>query len=147
VESCQQISGGFNEGIETVDFLGKRLFLLGEVCKEDFPISLGAFFSLAGKGLFLNNSSADVLEELKDLHNVLVVELGGELGKRGNEWLEEGSVLVLVVAELFKDFIVSALDLGEGNSVDHVVDELNSFLEGGDGDRVLIIFFSPTSVF
>jgi hypothetical protein len=120
---------------------------LGEVGKEDFPISLGTFFSLAGEGLFFNDSRADVLEEFEDLHNVFVIEFGGKLGEGGDEWFEKRSVLVLVISEFFEDFVVSALDLGKCNSVDHVVDELNSFLEGGDGDRVLVIFFRPSSVF
>jgi hypothetical protein len=115
------------------------LLLLGKVAKENFPVSLCTLFSLARDCLFFNDAVADVLQQLEDLDNVLVVELGGELCERGDQWLEERSVLVLVVSKLVEDLVVARLDLCESNTVDDVVDELNTFLECGDGDGVLVV--------
>lgn len=114
--------------------------------QEDAPVFLGLELGLRGDGLFLDDSGSDVLQEGEDLHDVLVVELGGQLGQRGDQGLEQRGVLVLVVSQLLQDFIVSALDLSESDSVDHVVDQLDSLLQGGDGDGVLVVLLGPSDV-
>lgn len=43
-ESNQQSISGFNEGLESLDLLGKGVLLLDEVVKEDGPVSLSLFF-------------------------------------------------------------------------------------------------------
>lgn len=145
-ESNQQSISGFNEGLESLDLLGKGVLLLDEVVKEDGPILLGLFFGLSGKGLFFNESGSDVVEEGEDLHDVLVVQLSGQLGQRSDEWLEERSMFALVISKFLQNLVVSGLNLSESNSVDHVVDQLDSFLQGGDGDRVLVVFLLPSLV-
>lgn len=49
--------------------------------------------------------------------------------------------------EFVKDFLVSGLDLGEGDAVDHVLDELDSFFEGGDLNGLDVVVLGPFAVF
>jgi hypothetical protein len=55
-------------------------------------------------------------------------------------------VFALVISKFLQNLVVSGLNLSESNSVDHVVDQLDSFLQGGDGDRVLVVFLLPSLV-
>lgn len=145
-KSNQQSLSGLNEGLESLDLISKRVLLLNEVVKEVSPVLLGLNLSLSGDVLLFNESGSDVVEESEDLHDVLVVQLSGQLGQGSDEWLEKRSVFALVVSQLLQDLVVSGLNLGEGNSVDHVVDQLDSLLQGGDGDRVLVVLLSPSLV-
>lgn len=145
-ESNQQSLSGLNEGLESLDLLSKGVLLLDEVVKEVGPVLLGLGFSSSGNVLFFNKSGSDIVKEGEDLHDVLVVQLSGQLGQGSDEWLEEGSVFALVVSQFLQDLVVSGLNLSEGDSVDHVVDQLDSFFQGGDGDGVLVVFFSPSVV-
>lgn len=145
-KSDQQSFSRLNEGLESLDLLSKGVLLLDEVVKEGFPISLGLNFSISGNGLFFNESGSDVVEEGEDLHDVLVVQLSGQLGQRSDEWLEERSMFALVISKFLQNLVVSGLNLSESDSVDHVVDQLDSFLQGGDRDRVLVIFLLPSGV-
>lgn len=55
-------------------------------------------------------------------------------------------MFALVISKFLQNLVVSGLNLGESNSVDHVVDQLNSFLQGGDRDSVLVVFLLPSLV-
>lgn len=65
------------------------------------------------------------------------------MGKRGDKGLEESGLLSVSVSELVEDLVVSGLDLGESNTVNHVLDQLNTLFESGDLDLGLVIFISP----
>jgi hypothetical protein len=62
-ESGKEVGGGLDQGVKAVNFVSKGLFLLGQVGKQDFPVSLGALLSLSGNGLLLDNSGSNVLQE------------------------------------------------------------------------------------
>lgn len=145
-ESNQQSLSGLNEGLESLDLLSKGVLLLNEVVKEVGPILLGLNLSLSGNALLFNKSGSDIVEEGEDLHDVLVVQLSGQLGQRSDEGLEQRSVFALVISQLLQDLVVSGLNLSEGNSVDHVVDQLDSLFQSGNRDRVLVVFLSPSGV-
>lgn len=55
-------------------------------------------------------------------------------------------MFALVISKFLQNLVVSGLNLSESNSVDHVVDQLNSFLQGGNGDSVLVVFLLPSLV-
>jgi len=65
------------------------------------------------------------------------------LSKGRDEGLEKGGVLSISNSELFEDLVVSSLDLSEGNTVNHMLDQLNSFFESGDLDLGLVVIISP----
>jgi len=68
------------------------------------------------------------------------------LGEGRDEGLEEGGVLSVVSSELLEDLVVSGLDLGEGDTMNHVLDQLNTLLESGDLDLGLVVLISPLLV-
>lgn len=139
-------SGG-DEVAESGSLVSKRLFLVFEVGEEGFPILLALLFTESGGGLFFDDGGSDGLEEVQNLHDVFVVELGGKLSERGDEGLEKGGSGGGGFLEFFEYFVVSDLNLGEGNTVDHVLDELDALFEGGNLDGLGVIFFSPFVVF
>jgi len=124
------------------------LFLVFELLEEFFPIRLSLLFKESGLGLFFNNSCSNAIEEVHDFHDVFVVKLVGQLSKLGNEWLEKSGLLSAgLFLELFQDLVVSGFNLSEGNTVDHVLNELNTFFQSSDFNRRLVILFSPLGVF
>ncbi len=107
------------KALSAVDIFSKRLFLLGEVCQEDFPICLLALFSLTRDCMLLNYAIANIQQQLEDLENDLVVQLcgGGLVGR---------IILVLIVSMLAENLVVSQLDLCKSNTVYDVADQLNT---------------------
>lgn len=143
-ELCEEGLGGGDKGTESSLLIGKRYLLVGEGGEEDFPISLGLLFVGGGDFLFVDDGLSDVVKEIEDLHNGFVVKsLGGELGEGRDEGLEHGGSLSTGGSELLNHLLVSGLDLSEGNSVNHMLDKLDTFFEGGNGDLGLIVLISP----
>jgi hypothetical protein len=104
------------------------LLLVFELGEEGFPVRLGLFFVELGGGLFFDDGGSDVVEEVHDFHDVFVVKLVGQLGQLGDEGLEEGGLLGAGgFGELFQDLVVSGFNLRECDTVNHVLDELDSF--------------------
>jgi len=84
----QRFSKLFKEGFGVFDQSGQSgslvlegSLLVFEVVQEDFPISLGGFFGSLGRFLFFNDSLSDVVKQFQNLHDVFVVQLGGNLGQ------------------------------------------------------------------
>jgi len=146
LELGEEIFSGGDEGGKAGLLVGEGGLLALEGGEEGFPVTLGLFLVLLGELLLLNDTGADVLEEIQNLDDGLVVELGGELGEGGNEGLEEGGVLVVGGSKLLEDLVVTGLDLGESDTVDHVLDELDAFLKGGDLDGLFVVIGSPFAV-
>lgn len=108
---------------------------------------LGGFFSESVSVLLLEGGGSNAVQEVEDLHDVLVVQLGGELEEGSDKGLEEGALLVVAFSKLVNDLLVSGLDLGECNAVNHVLDELDSLFQGSNlyGEDVVLV--SPLAVF
>jgi hypothetical protein len=76
--------GSFEEGFA----VGESLVLLLEVSALGGPVvglSLLSFAQVVSGG---NDLLSDLAEQVKDLNDLLVVDLGGQLGQSGDEWLE-----------------------------------------------------------
>jgi len=69
------------------------------------------------------------------------------LGQSTDQWLEEGSVLGFIVLEFIHNFFISSLDLSEGNTVHHVLDQFGGFIDSSDGISKFSINTDPFSVF
>jgi hypothetical protein len=86
---------------------------------------------------------SDLAEEVEDLDDGLVVDLGGELGEGGNEGLEEG---VFAFSELSLDLLESGFDLREGDTSLQVLNDLGSIIDGLDLFLVLGVLDFPGGV-
>jgi len=101
--------GAFKESLS----VGEPLVLLLKVGALGSPVVSLTFLSLAEVVSGGNDLLSDLAEEIKDLDDLLVVDLGGELSEGSNQGLEEG---VLGLGEACGDLIESASQLGEGNT-------------------------------
>jgi len=64
LELGEEVIGGGDEGTESSLLVGQGLLLGLEGGEEDFPVSLGLILVLVGDLLLLDDSGADILEEI-----------------------------------------------------------------------------------
>jgi hypothetical protein len=131
--------GGFKESLS----LGKSLVLLLQVSGLDHPKFSLLLLSFSEHVAGSDELLSDLAEEVEDLDDGLVVDLGGKLGKGGNEGLEEG---VFAFSELGLDLLESGFDLREGDTSLQVLDDLGSIIDGFNLFLVLSILDLPGGV-
>lgn len=138
--------GGGDKGIKSGFLVSKGSLLVGKVVFEGSPVGSLGVFGVSVVSLGLSEGRVDVVEEVEDLDDVFVVKFGGEFGEAEDEGLEKGGEFVGLL-EVFLDLFESGFDLGEGDSVDHVFDELDGFIDLGDGGGVFVVDVDPSGVF
>jgi len=138
--------GGGDEGIESGFLVSEGGLLVAEVVFEGSPVFSLLIFGVSVISLGLFKGIVDVVKEVEHVDDVFVVKLGGEFRKTDEEGFEEGGEFIGLL-EVFLDLFESGFDLGEGNSVDHVLDELDRFVDVVDGGGVFVIDVNPSGVF
>ena len=139
--------GTFEEGLS----VSKSLVLLLEVRALGSPVfslTVLSFAEVVSGGYDL---LSDLAQEIEDLNDLLVVDLGGELGQGGDEglnikirkYLEEG---VLGLAEAGGDLVESGFQLGESNTSLQVLNDLGGLINSDDVSIVFGILLFPGSV-
>lgn len=123
--------------------LGESLVLLLEVGALHFPVLGLALLRGQQGGSGGNQLLSDLGQELQDVDDRLVVNLGGQLGQSGDEGLVEG---VLSFGELGGHLLEAALQLGEGNTSLEVLHDLAGFIDGFDLVDVSGILLDPDCV-
>jgi hypothetical protein len=134
-------SGTFNDGLvlddgsfEELFSVSQSLVLLLEVGGLSDPVGSLSLFGFSQLSLGSNQLLSDLAEEIEDLDDGLVVNLGGQLGEGADEGLEEG---VLAFSEFSLDLLESGLDLGESNTGLEVLNNLGGLIDGFD---LLVVF-------
>jgi len=131
--------GTFEEGLS----VSKSLVLLLEVRALGSPVFSLTVLSFAEVVSGGNDLLSDLAQEIEDLNDLLVVDLGGELGQGGDEGLEEG---VLGLAEAGGDLVESGFQLGESNTSLQVLNDLGGLINSDDVSIVFGILLFPGSV-
>lgn len=138
--------GGGDEGVESGFLVSEGGLFVGKVVFEGSPVGGLLGFSVSIVSLGLGEGVVDVIEEVEDVDDVFIVKFGGEFRQTDDEGLEEGGEFGALL-EVFLDLFESGLDLGEGDTVDHVLDELDGFVDLVDGVGVFVVDVDPAGVF
>jgi len=77
------------------------------------PVGGLSLFGFSQLGLGSNQLLSDLAEEIEDLDDGFVVNLGGQLSEGGDEGLEEG---VFAFSKFGLDLLESGFNLGEGDT-------------------------------
>jgi len=104
------------------------------------PIGSLSLFSVLEEVSGLNELLSNLTEEIKDLDDGLVINLGSKLSEGTDQGLEEG---VFTFSKFSLDLFKSALDLGESNTSLKVLNDLGSFINSFNLVNVLSILFNP----
>lgn len=123
--------------------LSESLVLFLKMDALDSPVTGLTFLGLTEEVAGCDELLSDLAEEIEDLDDGLVVNLGGQLSKGTDQGLEEG---VSTFSEFSLDLLETALNLGESNTGLKVLDDLGCLIDSFNLFDVFSVLLLPCGV-